>query len=144
MGTSFVLRDLHQPGDFPGVAALLSASDPTWPVTPERLRAWDKAADPALFLTKVAEVEGRVVAVGWASRDEFACEERNLRVRPQWRGRGIGRALYRELPARVRARSGRERRTLLPGGPRHAPEGPTQPGRYSVTVGEERWREAAP
>lgn len=126
MATPFVLRAPRKPGDYPDAAAVLSASDPEWPVTPELLRVWDEAADPDLFRTEVvAEVGGRVVGVGRVGHDDFAFEEwrywGNLSVHPEWRGRGIGGALYRELLARVRARGGRELRTMLTDGPHHTP-----------------------
>ncbi|MBB5236029.1 GNAT family N-acetyltransferase [Deinococcus budaensis] len=122
----FALRDLRAPGDYPDAAALLSASDPEWPVTPELLRAWDEAADPDLFRTDVAaEQDGRVVAVGRVGHDDFAFEEwrywGNLTVHPDARGRGVGSALYAELLERVRSRGAREVRTMLTDQPHHAP-----------------------
>lgn len=123
---AFVLRDLRMPGDYPDAAALLCASDPEWPVTPELLRVWDEAADPALFRTDaVAEQGGRVVGVGRVGHDDFAFEEwrywGNLTVHPDARGRGVGSALYAELLERVRSRGAREVRTMLTDGPHHAP-----------------------
>ncbi|EYB67577.1 N-acetyltransferase GCN5 [Deinococcus phoenicis] len=122
---AFMLRAPRKPGDFPETAAVLSAADPEWPVTPELLRVWDEAADPGLFLTElVAEQEGRVVGVGRVGHDDFAFEEwrywGNLSVHPDARGRGVGGALYAELLERVRTRGARELRTMLTDQPHHA------------------------
>ncbi|WP_019587320.1 GNAT family N-acetyltransferase [Deinococcus apachensis] len=123
---SFVLRDLRKPDDFPDVAAVLTASDPEWPVTPELLKTWDEAHDPDLFRTElVAEQGGRVVGVGRIGHDDFAFEEwrywGSLSVHPEARGLGIGGALYEELLSRVRSRGAREVRTMLTDQPHHAP-----------------------
>ncbi|GBF07054.1 N-acetyltransferase GCN5 [Deinococcus aerius] len=122
----FLLRAPRKPDDYPDVAAVLTASDPEWPVTPELLRVWDEAHDPDLFRTEVvAEQDGRVVGVGRIGHDDFAFEEwrywGSLSVDPEARGRGIGGALYEELLSRVRARGAREVRTMLTDGPHHAP-----------------------
>lgn len=123
---AFVLRAPRKPGDYPEAAAVLSAADPEWPVTPDLLRVWDEAADPDLFLTEaVAEQRGRVVGVGRVGHDDFAFEEwrywGNLSVHPEARGQGIGGALYDELLTRVQSRGAREVRTMLTDQPHHAP-----------------------
>ncbi|BDP40154.1 N-acetyltransferase [Deinococcus aetherius] len=122
--TSFVLRDLRKPADYPDAAWVLTAANPEWPVTPELLAVWDEATDPSLFMTEaVAEVGGRVVGVGRIGHDDFAFEEwrywGNLSVHPEARGRGIGSALYDTLLERVRARGAREVRTMLTDAPHH-------------------------
>ncbi|MEF2279812.1 GNAT family N-acetyltransferase [Deinococcus sp. YIM 134068] len=122
--TDMLLRAPRKPDDYPDLAAVRSACDPEWPVTPELLRVWDEAADPNLFQTEaVAEAGGRVVGAGRIGHDDFAFEEwrywGNLFVHPDARGRGIGSALYDDLLGRVRARGAREVRTMLTDAPHH-------------------------
>lgn len=122
----FTLREPRKPDDFPGVAAVLSAADPDWPVTPDLLRVWDAAHDPALYrLELVAEQAGRIVGVGQVGHDDFAFEEwryfGGITVHPDARGQGVGTALYGALMERLRARGAQDIRTMLSDQDRDAP-----------------------
>ncbi|CAM3751469.1 GNAT family N-acetyltransferase [Deinococcus frigens] len=116
--SSLTLREPRKPQDYPALADVLNASNPAWPVTPELLRTWDEARDPALFNTQlVAELGGRIVGAGGIGHDDFAFEEwryfGNLAVHPDVRGQGVGTALYDGLLRRVRGRGAREVRTMI-------------------------------
>ncbi|PTA67777.1 GNAT family N-acetyltransferase [Deinococcus arcticus] len=121
--SAFTLRDVRKPDDFAGVARVLSDSDPDWPVTAELLAIWEAARDPGLYHTAVvAEQGGHIVGLGQTGHDDFAYEDwryfGHITVHPQARGQGIGRALYSELLARLRARGARDIRTMLSDQPR--------------------------
>lgn len=123
---TFTLRGLRKPDDFAQIAALLSAADPDWPVTPDMLVVWDAAHDPNLYRYElVAEQDGRIVGVGNAGHDDFAFEEwryfGGLTVHPDARGQGIGRALYAALLEHLRARGAQDIRTMLSDQDRDAP-----------------------
>ncbi|MFT2721460.1 N-acetyltransferase family protein [Deinococcus sp. A31D244] len=123
---TFTLRGLRKPDDFAQIAALLSAADPDWPVTPDMLVVWDAAHDPNLYRYElVAEQNGRIVGVGNAGHDDFAFEEwryfGGLTVHPDARGQGIGRALYAALLEHLRARGAQDIRTMLSDQDRDAP-----------------------
>lgn len=106
------------------MAAVVTASRPDWPVSAQDLAREDGTRDPQLFsLRLVAEVEGRVVAVGHLGHDDQSFESwryrGGLNVHPDVRGRGIGRALYAAMLDVVRGRGGREVRTMLSDRPHH-------------------------
>ncbi|WP_407540712.1 GNAT family N-acetyltransferase [Deinococcus radiomollis] len=117
------LRDLHlRPARFPDdaapAAALLSASNPDWPVTAELLQHEHDHRDPALFFTeRLAEQGGRLLGVLGVGHDDFAHDEgrywANLHVHPQARNQGVGGALYAEFLNILKARGAHEARTML-------------------------------
>ncbi|ULH14905.1 hypothetical protein MF271_13105 [Deinococcus sp. KNUC1210] len=93
---TFELRAVRKPQDFAALAALQSASNPEWPVTPELLQIWDDAFDPALFREElVAQQQERLIALGSVSHNDFAYEPWRYRgrvtVHPDERNRGSGR-----------------------------------------------------
>ncbi|WP_027483306.1 GNAT family N-acetyltransferase [Deinococcus pimensis] len=121
----FQLRDLKRPDDYPALAEVRNASDPAYPVTPELLAHEDAHADPALYRAQVvAEADGRVVAFGAVGHDAFSFEPwrywGTIHVHPDFRGRGIGGALYDELTRRLRERDAREIRTGITDRPQDA------------------------
>lgn len=123
---TFTLREPRKPDDFAQIAALLSAADPDWPVTPDLLAVWDAAHDPALYrLELVAEQSGRIVGVGHVGHDDFAFEEwryfGGVTVHPDARRRGVGSALYGALMDRARERGAQDIRSMLSDQDRDAP-----------------------
>ncbi|GIW25982.1 GNAT family N-acetyltransferase [Meiothermus sp.] len=89
----------RQAADWPQIAELRNRSEPDWPVTTEKLQLWDAQRDPKYFYAEfVAELEGRVVAVGKIEEDSFAYEPGKfwigMIVHPDFRRRGIGTELY--------------------------------------------------
>lgn len=113
----FTLRDAI-PADAPAIAEVASRCDPSWPLTADQLLHEWQSRDPALFYTDVvAEVGGQVVGEGSIGHDNFAYQPwrfwGNVNVHPDFRGQGIGTALYGELLRRVRERGAREVRTML-------------------------------
>ncbi|PNY81991.1 GNAT family N-acetyltransferase [Deinococcus koreensis] len=110
------LREPRLPDDYGEMAAVLNASRPDWPTTPEDLAREDQIHDPAMFRTRlVAEQGGRVVAVAGFGHDSHSYEDwrywGGINVHPDARGQGIGTALYSELLRQAAERGARELRT---------------------------------
>ncbi|MVN85776.1 GNAT family N-acetyltransferase [Deinococcus sp. HMF7620] len=121
--TPLTVREARKPDDYPGVARVLSASDPDWPATPELLAVWDAARDPALYHVQlVAEQGGQIVGVAQVGHDDFAYEDwryfGHLAVRPDARQQGVGTALYDEVMSRLQARGAQDIRTMVSDQPR--------------------------
>ncbi|GHF95269.1 N-acetyltransferase [Deinococcus piscis] len=124
--SAFTLRDPVYPADAEAIARVRSAADPSWPVTAEQVLHYHTHRDQNLFDTEVlAEQGGCVVAAGSIGHDTFSHEEwrywGHLNVHPDFRGQGIGAALYDELLRWVQARGAREIRTMLSDLPHDAP-----------------------
>jgi GNAT superfamily N-acetyltransferase len=88
--------------DFPQVAQLITLCDPQWPVTAEKLEAWESQRNPKYFHADyVAEQDGSIVAVGGFHEDSYAYEEGKywigVDVHPHHRRLGIGANFYRFL-----------------------------------------------
>ena len=101
--TMIKIRPFQKPEDFGVAADILNAVEPEWPVTPEMLAHWDSNHDPKYFRSEwVAEYgDAGVVALAHAEEDSHAFEEGKyllgIRVRPEFRRKGIGEALYQHL-----------------------------------------------
>ena len=115
---ALALRAAPFPDDAAPAAELLSASNSDWPVSAELLQHEHDRRDPDLFFTeRLAEQGGRLVGVMGVGHDDFAHEPwrywANLHVHPQARNQGVGGALYAEFLKILKARGGREARTML-------------------------------
>ncbi|HVK03493.1 MAG TPA: GNAT family N-acetyltransferase [Armatimonadaceae bacterium] len=88
--------------DYATLAALLNATTPDYPTTPGDIREWDgKREERARFGRWFAEEGGRPVGV--CSHDQMPWQYHprrffiDVRVEPEWQGRGIGAAMYRHI-----------------------------------------------
>lgn len=107
------IRDVRYPDDFPIIAAVISAEMVDWTVTPEELANAHAARDPRfLKIALLAEVGGEAVGFGGVAHIPYMHREGrfelNLRVPPDWQGRGVGKALYDALMARLEPLGPRE------------------------------------
>jgi GNAT superfamily N-acetyltransferase len=101
-----VVRPAILPRDYPAIAAVLAAEDPEWAADADELAYQDQSRDPSYYhATLVAEPPdggaAGLAGVGFAGHDTRLPGEGkfefNLRVRPDWQGRGVGRALYQAV-----------------------------------------------
>lgn len=97
------IRQADIPQDYIGIAAVLKAENPDWAATAEELAHKDAGRDSqyhrAVFVAEAVAVDTPfMVGVGFIEHDTLAHDEGkftiDLRVRPNWQGRGIGKALY--------------------------------------------------
>lgn len=115
MAEPYVIRAANE-SDLPGIDAIYNAEIvtgvATWdlePWTAERRRRWfaEHANDPSQPVL-VADVGGEVVGFAYLSKVSdkggwrFTRED-TVYVRPDWQGRGVGRALLHELIALARS-----------------------------------------
>src|SRR5689334_13223840 len=100
---SIAIRHASLPRDYGRIADVLRDESPDWAATAEELAHEDAERDPRYYhATLVAEdvgaAEPLMVGVGFVGHDTMAHQEGrfeiNLRVRLDWQGRGVGRALY--------------------------------------------------
>lgn len=106
MNPSIRIRDACYPDDFPAIAAVITAEHGDWPVSAEELATAEAARDPRYWrLELLAEDGGEVVGVGSVGHIPYAHQEGrfglDLRVRPDFQGRGAGKALYDALMVRL-------------------------------------------
>jgi GNAT superfamily N-acetyltransferase len=99
-----VTRAASFPHDYAAIADVLKAESGGWADTAEELAHADAGRDPRYHhATFVAEELGgeqpALVGVAFVGHDTMAHREGkftlNLRVHPEWQGRGVGKALYR-------------------------------------------------
>lgn len=100
------IRPAHLPDEYPAIVAVLAAENPAWSATAAELAHDDATRDAALHhATFVAFAEtaagSLMVGVAFVGHDTLAHRlgkfEVNLRVRPEWQGLGVGKALYAAL-----------------------------------------------
>lgn len=94
------------PTEYPAIAAVLAAESPGYGATAEELAHADATRDATAHhatLVAIAQTadDAQVVGVAFAGHDLLAHRpgkfEINLRVRPEWQGQGVGKALYTAL-----------------------------------------------
>jgi mycothiol synthase len=96
------IRLARLPEDYGAIAAVLAAESEGWSTSAEELAYEDRARDPRYYhATLLAESEGQVVGVAFVGHDTRSHREgrflMDLRVRPDWQGRGVGKELYRAV-----------------------------------------------
>ncbi|MCB0111044.1 MAG: GNAT family N-acetyltransferase, partial [Caldilineaceae bacterium] len=100
------IRPAHLPADYAAIAAVLAAENPGWSATAEELAYADATRDPACHhatIVALVETAGEplLVGVAFVGHEPLAHRpdkiEINLRVRPNWQGKGVGKALYTTL-----------------------------------------------
>ena len=115
-----VIRSARSPEDYPAMAAIIQATDPEFAPTAEVLEREDATLDPALKFTRfIAQDSSRssIQAVGTASvgHDRWNPREgvwvMNIRVRPEFQRRGVGRQLYQRVLEHASAMGLRELKT---------------------------------
>jgi mycothiol synthase len=103
---ALLIRPALAPGDYPNIAAVLSAESPQWPTHPDRLAFEDRVrASDSFYLRLVAldatQPESPIVGVGTLEHDPLAHRADKLlidiRVPPDLQGQGIGSQLYNKL-----------------------------------------------
>jgi mycothiol synthase len=108
------VRPAQLPGDYVAIADVLAAESPGWGATAAELAHEDATRDAAYHhATFVAETtdeeqpDSTPLIVGMAQTGHEPLAHRpdkfliNLRVRPEWQGRGVGKALYGALLAHL-------------------------------------------
>jgi GNAT superfamily N-acetyltransferase len=97
------IRPAHVPQDYAAIASVLAAENPGWALTAAELAYNDASRDPryhhAAFVAEVFERgELQIVGVAFVDNAPLAHQEGtfeiDLRVHPDWQGRGVGQALY--------------------------------------------------
>lgn len=93
-----------RPDDYPAMVTIANRAFPDNPDTVDEWRHWDNHRHPKIkFGRFVAEIDGRVVGVGEHNQDEGMYHPRKfgieVTVDPEWRGRGVGAALFAHVVA---------------------------------------------
>jgi GNAT superfamily N-acetyltransferase len=100
------IRPAIFPQDFAAIADVLRAESPEWGATAEELAHEHAQRDPryhhATFVADdFSSTEPFMVGVGFVGHDTLAHQDGlfniNLRVHPDWQGRGVGKALYQAV-----------------------------------------------
>jgi mycothiol synthase len=94
------------PDDYTGIARVLNAENPEWPTSAEKLAYEDSIRDPkfhwAFFVAEdTSSNETQLVGMASVGHDPGAHREgkfmMNIRIHPEWQGRGVGLSLYQTL-----------------------------------------------
>jgi mycothiol synthase len=97
------IRPANVPGDYAAMATVLEAESPGWAATAEELAHDDASRDPryhhAAFVAEITEDDSiLMVGIAFTELDKLALGKGrynlNIRVHPDWQGRGVGKALY--------------------------------------------------
>lgn len=100
------IRPANLPNDYPGIANVLTAEVPEWPTSADDLAYEDAVRDPkfhwAVFVAEdTSSNETNIVGMASVGHDVYAHREgkfkMNIRVHPDWQGRGVGSLLYQAL-----------------------------------------------
>lgn len=114
------VRTADLPQDYAPIAAVLAAENPGWALTAEELAYEDASRDPHYYhATFVAEAPAQALVVGVASigldKQAFGKGryELDIRVHPDWQGRGVGKALYQAALEHIASRAPHEITTMV-------------------------------
>jgi mycothiol synthase len=111
------VRPAALPQEYPAIAAVLKAESPDWGATAEELAYDDASRDPryhhAAFVAEAADGNNTlIVGVAFTEQDTLAHSagrfELNIRVHPDWQGRGVGKALYQATMSHLATLGARE------------------------------------
>lgn len=124
--TELNIRAAQLPQEAEAIAAVLNAARPDWPTSAEGIiREYHNANPEHFHLRLVGELDGKIVAVGGFSHDDFSYETwrywGGLSVHPEQRGKGYGAKLYDELLQVAQERRASELRTGSSDKPQDAP-----------------------
>jgi mycothiol synthase len=110
------IRPANVPQDYAAIAAVLADESPGWAATAAQLAYDDASRDPryphAAFVAEATEqAPPLMVGVAFTDLDKLALGqgrfELNIRVRLDWQGRGVGKALYQAAMDDLAARAAR-------------------------------------
>jgi len=98
----FIIRPAKLPQEYSAIAAVLEAENGDWGESAEELAYADATRAPhhyhATLVAEETSAERLLVGVAFVGHDELAYQATsfhlNLRVRPDWQGQGVGKALY--------------------------------------------------
>lgn len=103
------------PTDYKALVQVMNTAFPEYPYTTEELRHEDETRNPALYWQRwLAETNGQAVGFIHAAQAHVDDAQKfgiDAAILPDWRGQGVGKALYNHLESAVLPRSPRLLRT---------------------------------